>query len=105
MIYLIIQVAVFLNDSYPGQHLLAVLCLEQVFGIGRGQPQDVLALRIAVRDVNQTGFDADRKRLVFYQRVLAVLLVFIQIKTVATQHSVDMLPWSHATGNTLQKNR
>lgn len=107
MPYLLVQVAVLLNRSYPGQHVLSVLGLEQVLTVRRGQSQGVLPLRVAVGDVDQTGLNADGHRLLLRVRVwcLPLLLVLVQIEGVATEHGVHLLPRPHAAAYTLKRVR
>lgn len=62
--HLAIQVAVLLNSSYPGQHFVAALSLEQVLAVGCGEAEDVFALGVTVGDVNEAGFDAHLLRLI-----------------------------------------
>lgn len=104
--HLLVQVAVLLYDPDPGQHVLSVFCLEQVLAVRRGQPQHILALGVAVRDVDQTGLDADGQGLI---RSLAVSVsvslpfVFIQAEVVASQHGVHLFPRAHTPTDPLEK--
>lgn len=100
--YLVI--AVLLNGSYPGQHVVATLGLEQVLAVGRGEPEDVFALGVAVGDVDQAGFDAHLLRLVVELRVQVSLLpVLIEEDGVASQHCVHLLPHPHSSTHTLHR--
>ena len=104
--HLLVQVAVLLDDPDPGQHVLAVLGLEQVLAVRGGQPQHVLALGVAVGDVDQTRPDADGKRLL--QRLAVGLgrplpLVLVQAEVVTSQHGVHLLPWAHDPAHPLQR--
>lgn len=104
--HLLIQVAVLLYDSDPGQHVLSVLGLEQVLAVWRGQPQHVLPLRVAVRDVDQAGLDADWQGLVHRLAVgvsMSLLLVLVQAEVVTSQHGVHLLPRAHTSADTLRK--
>lgn len=72
--HLFIRVTVLLDDTDPRQHVLSSVCLEQILTVGGGEPQDVLAPRVAVGDVNQTGLDADSQRVLVRLRILPVLV-------------------------------
>lgn len=106
--HLLVQVAVLLYDSDPGQHIFSVLCLEQVLTVRRGQPQHVLAFCVAVGDVNQAGLDADWLWVVVGLGVGggvgdAVLLVLVKREAVASQHGVHLLPRPRTPAHTLQR--
>ena len=98
-------VQVLLDDSDPGQHVLAVLRLEQELAVGGGEPQHVLALCVAVRDVHQAGLDADWLWLVRRLAIgirLGLLPVPVQAERVSTQDGVHLLPGTHAATTALQ---
>lgn len=103
--HLLVQAAALLDDPDPGQHVLPVLGLEQVLAVGRGQPQHVLALGVAVGDVDETRPDADGQRLLEGLAAgvgVALLLVLVQAEVVAAQHGIHLLPRPHAPAAALE---
>lgn len=103
--HLLVQAAALLYDSDPGQHVLPVLGLEQILAVGRGEPQHILALGVAVGDVDETSPDADGQGLLEGLAVgvgVALLLVLVQAEVVAAQHGVHLLPRPHAPSAALK---
>lgn len=104
--HLLIWVTVFLNDSDPREHVLPPLCLEQILAVRGGETQHILAPRVAVGDVNQTGRDADLQRLLVGRRRSlrhGILPVFVEGQGVTLQDSIHRFPRPHSSTDALQR--
>lgn len=95
------------DDLYPAQHVLPVLCLQQVLAeVLGGQPQGMLALGLAVRDVHQAAPDVDRLLVLCraFNRGAAkkrLPLVLVEEQRMGVENGVHPLPRPYPTSDFL----
>ena len=94
------------DGSYPGQHVVPVLGLQQVLTeVLRGEAEGVLPLGLAVGDVHQAARQADGWLVVLAGRPGAVEhrlpLVLVEEQRMGAQDGEDALPRPHAAAQFL----
>lgn len=105
--HLVVDLAVLPDDLDPGQHVVPALGLQQVLAeVLRGQSQRVLALGLAVGDVDEAAADADGRMFVLARAGAGAVqhrlpLVLVEEEGMGAQHGEDAFPGSDAAAHFL----
>lgn len=103
--HLALSLAILPDDFDPGQHVVPILCLKEIFTEVSGrQPEDVLPLGLAVGNVHQARSDADWLLLLTLGRGVGHGLppVLAEVEGVGAENGEDALPLPDAPTNFLQ---
>lgn len=99
---LAVRLAALSDDLDPLQHVVSVLRLQQVLAeVLRGEPQGVLPLGLAVRDVHQAAPDVDGLLVHRGAAEHRLPLVLVEEQGVGAEDRIDPLPRPHAAADFL----